>query len=302
MPYSAGYSAHSIIASQAIQAAEAALQGLSPEDRRFAFANACACAFIKRNQTQPGLAEALTISNDLHQALGFGDAALGPRLAQVAAALCDVNRLPASESLAAAILRGDVAARDLVAVLGGDGNVEQAARRLKHAIINLLVAVIGSPNNNHLTMFLLEPLAMFGSFPVGFVYGDMPGQVGYHFDCGCVLDAQGHARRNRPPLQNNHLHFVNFCGWAMLSVGLLIFPENCNNIGQVLTEGYIREVQLFQGRQASFPDLARTFAMNYALQTFECVCQHQGYSHDDRALAFSRLFQEKVRKNGVCAV
>ena len=34
----------------AAAAAEVALHGLSPEDRRYACANACACAFIKQNQ------------------------------------------------------------------------------------------------------------------------------------------------------------------------------------------------------------------------------------------------------------
>ena len=47
----------------AAAAAEVALHGLSPEDRRYACANACACAFIKQNQTQPGLATALTAPN-----------------------------------------------------------------------------------------------------------------------------------------------------------------------------------------------------------------------------------------------
>lgn len=57
-------------------------------------------------------------------------------------------------------------------------------------------------------MLLLKPLHMMNTFPVGFVFGELPGPEGYHFDCGCVLDQQGRASRNRPPLENTHLHFV----------------------------------------------------------------------------------------------
>eukprot|EP00438_Fugacium_kawagutii_P000847 Skav222058 [mRNA] locus=scaffold707:21243:30377:- [translate_table: standard] len=119
-------------------------------------------------------------------------------------------------------------------------------------------------------MLLLEPTAMLNSFPVGFVYGAMPGPEGYHFDCGCVLDAHGRARKTRPPLTNAQLHFVNFCSWSMLALGLWIFPELCENITQVLTEGYIREVD---GRHAaaSFADSVRSFAMNFALGSFESL-------------------------------
>lgn len=49
-------------------------------------------------------------------------------------------------------------------------------------------------------------------YPVGFVYGQMPGPEGYHFDCGCVLDQHGRMQRVRAPLENTHLHFLNFCG------------------------------------------------------------------------------------------
>ena len=109
--------------------------------------------------------------------------------------------------------------------------------RLKNAMLNLLVVVLGVPDNNHLTMMLLEPTAMLNSFPVGFVYGAMPGPEGYHFDCGCVLDAQGRARpasRNRQPLTNPQLHLLNFCSWTMLALGCWIFPELCNDITQAM--------------------------------------------------------------------
>jgi len=109
--------------------------------------------------------------------------------------------------------------------------------RLKNAMLNLLVVVLGVPDNNHLTMMLLEPTAMLHSFPVGFVYGAMPGPEGYHFDCGCVLDAQGRARpasRNRQPLTNPQLHLLNFCSWTMLALGCWIFPELCNDITQAM--------------------------------------------------------------------
>ena len=69
---------------EAAQGAEAALQGLSQEDRRYAIANACACAFLKRDQTQPALAQALLRepSGPLHAALGLQHAKLAtcPRL------------------------------------------------------------------------------------------------------------------------------------------------------------------------------------------------------------------------------
>ena len=154
-------------------------------------------------------------------------AALGldQRSARVAAVLCDAAQLDASESLVAAVFLG----RDNWEEVAGNG---ENRSRLKNAMLNLLVVVLGSPENNHLSMLLLEPTAMLNSFPVGFVYGAMPGPEGYHFDCGCVLDAQGHARRNRAPLTNAQLHFVNFCSWSMLALGLWIFPQHCNNITQ----------------------------------------------------------------------
>eukprot|EP00435_Cladocopium_sp_Y103_P052829 s671_g16.t1 len=275
----------------AAAAAEAALQGLSPEDRRYACVNACACAFIKRNQTQPGLAMALTSPNcqRLRGSLGFQD----QRLARVVAAFCDPQQLPTSDSLVAAVFLG----RDDWEQVAG--NNETQAQRLKNAIVNLLVAILGAPDNNHLMMLLLEPYAMLQSFPVGFVYGAMPGPEGYHFDCGCVLDVHGRVHRNRAPLDNSHLHFVNFCSWSVMAIGLWIFPENCNNIGQVLTERHIREVD--GGRRAAcLADSARSFAMNYALQNFECVCRHQGHTQDDRSLAFARLFQ-RFRQRAVNA-
>lgn len=54
---------------------------------------------------------------------------------------------------------------------------------------------------------------MLNTFPVGFVFGAMPGPEGYHFDCGCALDAQGRAFGNRPPLESSHLHFVTWPKW-----------------------------------------------------------------------------------------
>ena len=60
---------------QAAQGAETALEGLSQEDRRYAFANACACAFLKRDQTQPAVAQALLSENSgpLRASLGLED-------------------------------------------------------------------------------------------------------------------------------------------------------------------------------------------------------------------------------------
>eukprot|EP00435_Cladocopium_sp_Y103_P038957 s1454_g10.t1 len=139
-------------------------------------------------------------------------------------------------------------------------------------------------------MLLLEPTAMLNSFPVGFVYGAMPGPETYHFDCGCVLDAHGRARKTRPPLTNAQLHFVNFCSWSMLALGLWIFPELCENITQVLTEGYIREVD---GRHAaaSFADSVRSFAMNFALGSFE----HAGTFPQKHSVEwFDRAFRHRA--------
>ena len=59
-------------------------------------------------------------------------------------------------------------------------------------------------------------------YPVGFVYGQMPGPEGYHFDCGCVLDQHGRTQRVRAPLENRHLHFVNFCCLLEFWKGLVI--------------------------------------------------------------------------------
>ena len=59
-------------------------------------------------------------------------------------------------------------------------------------------------------------------YPVGFVYGQMPGPEGYHFDCGCVLDNHGRTQRVRAPLENRHLHFVNFCYLLECWKGLVI--------------------------------------------------------------------------------
>ena len=193
-----------------------------------------------------------------------------------------------SRSLVAAVLLGqddwDVAAA---------GDARNRAQRLRHAVVNLLVAVLGTPNNNHLLMLLLEPRAMLNSYPVGFVYGLCPGPEGYHFDCGCVLDDHGHAIRNRPPLRNDHLHWVNFCSWAMLSVGLLVFPDSCDSIDEVLTNRYVGEVDPRNLRGgASRADMARSFAMNYAMRCFECVCSRQGLTEEDRSLAFARLFHD----------
>ncbi|CAJ1415619.1 unnamed protein product [Effrenium voratum] len=258
------------------QTAEAALAGLCLEDRRYAFANAAACGLLKRGQSQPVLAEALRSDAALQQALGFQD----PRLAHVAAVLCDTSALRSS-SLAAAVLVG----RDGWDGAAGGAGAEQNYK-LRNALVNLLVAVLGSPDNNHLTMLLLEPLAMLNTFPVGFCFGALPGPEGYHFDCGCVLDAAGCAGRNRPPLENRHLHFVNFCSWAMLSIGLLVFPENCQHIDQVLTMRYMGEVEP-SGRNV--PENARTYSMNFALRCFECICAQQGLSEDDRGLCFSQL-------------
>lgn len=278
----------------ALAAAEAALQGLSPEDRRYAFGNACACALAKKNDARPALAQALTDANNqrLRAALGLED----ERLARVAAVLCDPGQLAASESLVAAVFLG----RDNWEEVAGNG---ENRCRLKNAMLNLLVVVLGVPDNNHLTMMLLEPTAMLNSFPVGFVYGAMPEPEGYHFDCGCVLDAQGRARpasRNRQPLTNPQLHLLNFCSWTMLALGCWIFPELCNDITQVLTEGYIREVDGGRRDGVPFADSVRSFAMNYALQCFECVCRHQGLTEEDRSLVFSRLFQD-FRQQAVAA-
>lgn len=39
-----------------------------------------------------------------------------------------------------------------------------SAVKLRHALVNLLVTVVGSPDNNHLWMLLFEPCSMFNSF------------------------------------------------------------------------------------------------------------------------------------------
>lgn len=57
---------------------------------------------------------------------------------------------------------------------------------------------------------------MLNTFPVGFVFGAMPGPEGYRFDCGCVLDAQGRTFQNRPPLESSHLHFVTWPKWETI--------------------------------------------------------------------------------------
>lgn len=154
------------------------------------------------------------------------------------AAFCDPQQLPSSDSLVAAVFLG----RDDWEQVAG--NNETQAQRLKNAIVNLLVAILGAPDNNHLMLLLLEPRAMLQSFPVGFCFGAMPGPEGYHFDCGCVLDVHGRATRNRAPLNNSHLHFVNFCSWSVMAIGLWIFPENCHDIGQVHQVGrYWKELR-----------------------------------------------------------
>ncbi|CAJ1444804.1 unnamed protein product [Effrenium voratum] len=259
-----------------VQTAEEALGGLCPEDRRYAFANAAACGLLKRGRSQPALARALQSDAALQRALGFE-----PRLARVAAVLCDTSAVQSS-SLAAAVLLGRDGWDGVVSGEGGDSNL-----KLRNAVVNLLVAVLGSPDNNHLSMLLLEPLAMMNTFPVGFCFGAMPGPEGYHFDCGCILDAAGCARKTRPPLENRHLHFVNFCSWAILSVGLLVQPENCTNIERVLTMRHMGEVDP-AGRNG--PENARTYSMNFALRCFECVGTKQGLSEEDRGLCFARLF------------
>ena len=207
--------------------------------------------------------------------------------AAIVAMLCDATPAQSSQSLVAAVLLG----RDNWDVAAADAPHSARTQKLRHAVVNLLVAVLGAPDNNHLMMLLLEPRAMLGTYPVGFVYGLCPGPEGYHFDCGCVLDDHGRALRNRPPLRNDHLHWVNFCSWAMLAVGLLAFPETCDTIDQVLTNRYVQEVDPRRAtRGESQADMARSFAMNYAMRCFECVCSHQGLTEEDRSLAFARLF------------
>ena len=218
-----------------VQGAAAALSGLSPEDRRYAFANAAACCLLKRGETSPGLAQAIMSNPELQAELGFvGEA---QRFKNVAAVLCDISMLT-SRSLPAAVLAGHD---------GWDGVAQgqEGKKGLRNALVNLLVAVLGSPDNNHLSMLLLEPTAMVNTFPVGFVFGLMPGPEGWHFDCGCVMDDLGRVSRPRPPLENQHLHFLNFCTWAVLAIGLLVFEENCTNIDQVLTRPRPGEIDLY---------------------------------------------------------
>ena len=169
------------------------------------------------------------------------------------------------------------------------GDAAGRAQRLRHAVVNLLVAVVGAPDNNHLMMLLLEPRAMLNSYPVGFVYGLCPGPEGYHFDCGCVLDDNGHAIRNRPPLRNDHLHWLNFASWATLALSLLLYPANCETVDTVLTNRYVSEVDPRQRGATSQADMARSYAMNFAMGWFECICSRQGFTEEDRSLAFSRL-------------
>ena len=118
---------------EAVRAAGEALEGLSQEDRRYAFANAAACVFLKKGQHQPILAQSLLSNRNLQVALGFDG---HPGFARVAAVLCDASQVGTSRSLAASLLLG----RD-----GWESIVGSSQEKLRDTVANLLVAVLGGP-------------------------------------------------------------------------------------------------------------------------------------------------------------
>ena len=59
---------------------------------------------------------------------------------------------------------------------------------------------------------------------------------------------------------------------------------------QVLTEGYIREVDGGR-RAASFPDSVRSFAMNFALQSFEWLSQIEVKHSETESTGFALAFR-----------
>ena len=117
---------------EAVHSAGEALQGLSAEDRRYAFANAVACALLKNGRQEPNLAQSLLSNARLQTALGFADG--HPGLVRVAAMLCDISEVAGSTSLAASLLVG----RD-----EWESSVGTSGQKLRNAVVNLLVAVLG---------------------------------------------------------------------------------------------------------------------------------------------------------------
>ena len=65
--------------------------------------------------------------------------------------------------------------------------------------------------------------------------------------------------------------FGPFAGsWAVLSLGLLIFPENCQGIDRILTLRYVQELApLAPGEPGDAAEMARSYAMNFAVRCFE---------------------------------
>lgn len=123
---------------EAVRAAWEALEGLSQEDRRYAFANAVACMFLK-GQQQPILAQSLVSNRNLQTALGFDG---HPGFARVASVLCDASQVDTSTSLAASLLLGR-----------GWESVGSSQETLKNTVANLLVAILGGPGNTAFPMF-----------------------------------------------------------------------------------------------------------------------------------------------------
>lgn len=291
----------------AVEGANQALNGLSAADRRYATANACACLYLKAGQRNTGLADALLAEEfgALHTALGIADdadGAVGRRFARIIAEFCDPRASEASTSLAAVSFLG----RSAEFVVQGE-DTEQFARQFRNSLVNLLVTIVGSEGNSHLAMLLFNPYEMLqpaphGSYPVGFVYGRMPGPEGYHFDCGCKLDEQGRFEdhrgfSNRAPFDNRHLHFVNFCGWAALALGFVLFPENVEHYDRLLTHGFVQEVG-WRRQGDSDAESARSFAMNFAKEAFHCIHTVQRLPVDDRALCISELLVRARRQAG----
>ena len=60
----------------------------------------------------------------------------------------------------------------------------------------------------------------------------------------------------------------------MLSLGLLIFPENCQGIDQILTLRYVQE--LAPGDPSDAAEMARSYAMNFAVRCFERPILREG--------------------------
>jgi len=57
--------------------------------------------------------------------------------------------------------------------------------------------------------------------------------------------------------------------WAVLSLGLLIFPENCQGIDQILSLRYVQELAPLAPGSSDAAEMVRSYAMNFAVRCFE---------------------------------